>query len=75
MTVDTERWKIASFKTKEKLWDEFVAAAHKNGSTATNALEDLIEKYIAGEYSPTTKTAIGVEEANPTSASPSSMTK
>lgn len=74
MTVNTERWKIASFKTKEKLWDEFVAAAHKNGSTATNALEDLIEKYIAGEYSPTTTTAIGVEASNPTSASTPNLT-
>jgi CheY-like chemotaxis protein len=58
MTVDTNQWKIASFKITEKLWGEFVTAAHQNGSTATEVLEALMAEYIAGEYLPTPKTAV-----------------
>ncbi len=60
MKVDTTQWKIASFKTKERLWNEFVTAAHKNGSTATNVLAALMERYITGEYLPTSQTATDV---------------
>ncbi len=52
MTEDLHKFKIVSFKTPEKLWDEFVSAAHQNGATTTNILEALIVKYIDGEYRP-----------------------
>ncbi len=50
MTVDSGRWKTASFKIEENRWNDFVRAAHQNGSTATSVLEALIERYVAGEY-------------------------
>ena len=64
MTVDLNQWKIASFKTKAKLWNDFVTAAHQNGSTATNVLEALIEQYIAGAYPPTPTTTFDPEESH-----------
>jgi two-component system, chemotaxis family, CheB/CheR fusion protein len=49
MQVDTTQWKIASFKIKEKLWDEFVTAAHQNGETVNHVMASAIERYIAGQ--------------------------
>ena len=50
MKIDTTQFKIASFKIKEQLWNDFVEAAHQDGSTVTKVLEALIERYIAGEH-------------------------
>lgn len=74
MRVDINQLKIASFKTKEKLWDEFVMAAHKNGSTVANVLESAIEDYLAGEYIPKRKTAGVVKASNHELASPPNLT-
>ena len=52
MKIDTNRLKTVSFKTTEQLWDDFVAATHKNGTTVTNVLEALMAGYITGEYIP-----------------------
>ena len=52
MKIDTNRLKIASFKTTEQLWDDFIAATHKNGTTVTDVLEVLMAGYITGEYVP-----------------------
>jgi two-component system, chemotaxis family, CheB/CheR fusion protein len=73
MIVDTDRLKIASFKTKEKLWDEFIVAAHKNGSTVTSVLESAIADYLAGEYIPKPKTASAPKELNHTPESPPNL--
>jgi two-component system, chemotaxis family, CheB/CheR fusion protein len=74
MIVDTNQLKIASFKTKEKLWDEFVIAAHKNGLTVANVLESAIEDYLAGEYIPKGKTASVAKESNNAPESPPNLT-
>jgi two-component system, chemotaxis family, CheB/CheR fusion protein len=74
MIVDTDRLKIASFKTKEKLWDEFVVATHKNGSNVTSVLESAIADYLAGEYIPTPKTASVAKASNHAPESPPNLT-
>ncbi len=64
MKIDTTQLKIASFKTTEQLWNDFVTAAHKNGTTVTNVLEALMERYIAGEYPSTLTTDRATEAVN-----------
>ncbi len=57
MKSDPSHSKIASFKTTENLWNDFVTATHNNGSTVAKALEALMVGYVAGEYIPKPKTA------------------
>ena len=51
MKIDTNRLKTVSFKTTEQLWDDFIAATHKNGTTVTNVLEALMAGYITDRKS------------------------
>ena len=64
MKIDTNRLKIASFKTTEQLWDDFIAATHKNGTTVTNVLEALMAGYIAGEYLPESAIDLSITATN-----------
>jgi CheY-like chemotaxis protein len=48
MTVDPHQLKTATFKTPEKLWNDFVRVAEQNGSTASDVLGACMEQYLAG---------------------------
>ncbi len=50
MKIDENQRKFASFKIKEKLWNEFVKTVYQNGSSTTNVLEDFIEQYMSKNY-------------------------
>ena len=52
MRIDTNQLKVASFKTTEPIWSDFIAATHKNGTTVNSVLESLMASYIAGDYPP-----------------------
>ena len=52
MRIDTNQSKVASFKTTELIWNDFIAAIRKNGTTVNSVLESLMTSYIAGDYPP-----------------------
>ncbi len=63
MRVESNKLKIASFSTKEQLWDDFVAATEKNGATVTDVLGALMEQYVAGKHPPLFRTNVDAKAA------------
>jgi CheY-like chemotaxis protein len=79
MKIDENQRKFASFKIKEKLWNEFVKTVYKNGSSTTNVLEDFIEQYITENCAPQPRTAVNaliaqIREPSARSKLPESLT-
>lgn len=57
---DPNELKIASFRTKHGVWDEFSAKAELDGLTATDVLRAAMEQYLSGEYDPRIITPISI---------------
>jgi hypothetical protein len=68
-TEDREKLKIASFRTKEGVWADFIAAAAKVDLTGTDVLRAAMDDFMTGEYMPRVKAGIHTTISTP------SMTK